>query len=131
MKSISIIIPAKNEESGLAEILPKLRKQWPGAEIIIVNDGSSDNTSNISHSNGARLVTHPYSMGNGAAVKSGARAATGDILVFMDADGQHDPDDIPRYYRNIMKVMTWLSGRVTVVHRQAWAGLLRIESTTG
>ncbi|HEY4760653.1 MAG TPA: glycosyltransferase family 2 protein [Thermoguttaceae bacterium] len=96
MKSISIIIPAKNEESGLAEILPKLRKQWPGAEIIIVNDGSSDNTSNISHSNGARLVTHPYSMGNGAAVKSGARAATGDILVFMDADGQHNPDDIPR-----------------------------------
>ena len=96
MKSISIIIPAKNEEGGLAEILPKLRKQWPGAEIIIVNDGSSDNTSNISHSNGARLVTHPYSMGNGAAVKSGARAATGDILIFMDADGQHHVEDIPR-----------------------------------
>ncbi|MCR4297326.1 MAG: glycosyltransferase family 2 protein [Gallionella sp.] len=96
MKSISIIIPARNEESGLAEILPKLRKQWPGAEIIVVNDGSSDNTGDISRTNGARLVTHPYGMGNGAAVKSGARAATGDILVFMDADGQHNPDDIPR-----------------------------------
>ena len=96
MKSISIIIPAKNEENGLAEILPRLRKQLPNAEIIVVNDGSSDNTCNICRTHNVRVVAHPYSMGNGAAIKSGARYATGDILIFMDADGQHDPDDIPQ-----------------------------------
>jgi glycosyltransferase involved in cell wall biosynthesis len=96
MKSISIIIPAKNEESSLAEILPKLRNYFPDSEIIVVNDGSSDDTDNVARSHNARVVTHPYSMGNGAAVKSGARIASGDIYVFMDADGQHSPDDVPQ-----------------------------------
>ncbi|MHB8535115.1 MAG: glycosyltransferase family 2 protein [Sulfuricaulis sp.] len=94
MKSISIIIPAKNEESGLAEILPKLRKHFPDSEIIVVSDGSSDSTGEVARSHRTRVISHPYSMGNGAAIKSGARTASGDILVFMDADGQHDPEDI-------------------------------------
>jgi len=95
MLSLSIIIPAKNEENGLAMILPALRTMYPGAEIIVVNDASSDDTSNICKQHAVREATHPYSMGNGAAIKTGARAASGDILVFMDADGQHDPGDIP------------------------------------
>jgi len=93
---ISIIIPAKNEGSGLSQILPRLRQLYPHAEIIVVNDGSSDNTLNICGQYTVKIVTHPYCMGNGAAIKSGARVATGDILVFMDADGQHNPDDISR-----------------------------------
>lgn len=94
--SVSIIIPAKNEEKGLVVILPKLRQLYPDAEIIVVNDGSSDNTQNICDQLSVKVVNHPYSIGNGAAVKSGARVASGDILIFMDADGQHNPEDVGR-----------------------------------
>lgn len=95
-KYISIILPAKNEEKGLTELLPKLIQQYPTAEINVVNDGSTDATLQICQMHGVKLINHPYSMGNGAAVKSGSRAATGDILVFMDADGQHHAEDIQR-----------------------------------
>lgn len=94
MKTISIIIPAKNEEKGLAKTLPALRTLYPSSEIIVVNDASSDSTDVLCRQHGVRVVKHPYSMGNGAAIKSGARSAGGDILIFMDADGQHKPDDI-------------------------------------
>ncbi len=93
---LSIIIPAKNEENGLRLILPDLRNRFPDAEIIVVDDGSTDDTAAVCREHGVRVVSHPYSMGNGAAVKSGARAAGGDIFVFMDADGQHKPEDIER-----------------------------------
>ncbi len=96
MYTLSIILPAKNEAEGLKSFLPRLRKQQPDAEIIVVNDGSTDSTAEVCLSNGVIVVTHPYSMGNGAAIKSGARHASGNILVFMDADGQHQPEDIPR-----------------------------------
>lgn len=95
MSSISIILPAKNEAAALPATLQKLKKAFPEAEVIVVSDGSTDNTENICEEHGVKIVSHPYSMGNGAAVKSGARAAGGDVLVFMDADGQHDPKDIP------------------------------------
>ena len=92
---ISIVLPAKNEAVGLAKTLPALRQQVPEAEIIVVDDGSTDDTAAIARSHGVTLLSAPYSMGNGAAIKRGARAASGDILVFMDADGQHNPADIP------------------------------------
>lgn len=95
-QDISIIIPAKNEHAGLCVLLPALRKNHPTAEIIVVNDGSSDDTAKICVAHDVVLLSHPYSMGNGAAIKTGARAAHGDILVFMDADGQHNPEDVPR-----------------------------------
>jgi glycosyltransferase involved in cell wall biosynthesis len=88
---ISVIMPAKNEAEGLRLTLPRLREALPGAEIIVVDDGSSDATALTVTGEGASVLTSPYSMGNGAAIKRGARAATGDVLVFMDADGQHDP----------------------------------------
>lgn len=89
--SVSIILPAKDEASNLRALLPEIRHLYPDAEVIVVDDGSTDDTEEICAEFGARRVAHPYSMGNGAAVKTGARHATGDILVFMDADGQHDP----------------------------------------
>lgn len=91
---ISIIIPAKNEQSGLASILPDLRNQYPTAEILVVDDGSTDETPNIAKAHGAQVLSHPYSKGNGAAIKAGTRVAKGTTLIFMDADGQHQPKDI-------------------------------------
>jgi glycosyltransferase involved in cell wall biosynthesis len=92
---LSLIIPARNEAEGLHRLLPELVAALPDAEIIVVNDGSNDNTLAICAEFPVRVVSHPYSKGNGAAVKSGARAANGDVLIYMDADGQHKPEDIP------------------------------------
>ncbi len=78
-----------------------LRRNFPQEEIIVVNDGSSDNRVEICEQNQVTVITHVYSMGNGAAIKTGARDASGDILMFMDADGQHDPDDINRLIEKI------------------------------
>lgn len=94
MAKISIILPAKNEAASLRNLLPEIQARMPGAELIVVNDASTDDTAVICRQYAVNLVTHPYSMGNGAAVKSGARVAGGEILVFMDADGQHQPHDI-------------------------------------
>ena len=91
---LSIVLPAKNEAEGLARTLPALRQLYPDAEVIVVNDGSSDRTAEIAAEQGVRVLSSPYSMGNGASIKRGARAAGGEILVFMDADGQHDPSHI-------------------------------------
>ena len=93
---ISIVLPAKNESAAIGQTLQKLRMQCASTEIIVVNDGSTDDTASVAEAAGARVLHHPYSKGNGAAIKTGARAAQGEVLVFMDADGQHDPADIPR-----------------------------------
>lgn len=96
MMNISIILPAKNEAQSLDFLLQELNSQQPGAEIIVVNDGSTDNTIQVCKNHGVTVINHPYSIGNGAAIKTGARHASGQILVFMDADGQHKPEDISR-----------------------------------
>ena len=101
MKNISIIIPAKNEAASIGDVLVKLNKLYPNSEIIVVDDGSTDNTAKIIKKYDAKLITHPYSMGNGAAIKSGARSASGDILITMDADGQHDPEDIQNLIKKL------------------------------
>jgi len=93
---ISVILPAKNEFQALGGLLPRIRAELPNAELIVVDDGSTDDTASVAEAAGARVLRHPYSLGNGAAVKAGARAAGGEVLVFLDADGQHDPADIPR-----------------------------------
>jgi glycosyltransferase involved in cell wall biosynthesis len=95
-RSISIVIPARNEAVPLGALLPEVVRSVPGAEIVVVDDGSADDTATIAAAAGVRVIRHPYAMGNGAAIKTGARAARGEIIVFMDADGQHRPEDIPR-----------------------------------
>lgn len=96
LSKVSIILPAKNESASLARLLPELQRRAAGAEIIIVDDGSTDDTVALCRANDVTVVSHPYSMGNGAAIKTGARAASREFLVFMDADGQHQPEDISR-----------------------------------
>jgi glycosyltransferase involved in cell wall biosynthesis len=93
---ISLILPAKNEAEGLRLALPGVRELLPNAQVIVVDDGSTDATAAVARELGATVLSSPYSMGNGAAIKRGARAATGDIIVFMDADGQHNVQLIPR-----------------------------------
>jgi glycosyltransferase involved in cell wall biosynthesis len=99
---VSVVMPAFNEETVIDAILDQVEQQPLVDEIIVVDDGSSDNTADkvAAHSN-VCLVRHPYNIGNGAAVKSGIRAATGDIIVLMDCDGQHPPAEIP----NILEPM--------------------------
>jgi glycosyltransferase involved in cell wall biosynthesis len=94
--TLSIILPCLNESQSLQTLLARLTSYYPDTEIIVVDDGSSDDSASIAEKAGVKVIRHPYSMGNGAAIKSGARAASGDILVFMDADGQHAPEDIER-----------------------------------
>lgn len=97
----SIILPAKNEAVSLDALLPRIKDCCPDAEILVVDDGSEDNTIEICNKHKIIVTSHPYSKGNGAAIKTGARKATGDILVFMDADGQHSPEDIKKILAEI------------------------------
>jgi glycosyltransferase involved in cell wall biosynthesis len=90
MTALSIVIPAKNEAGAIGNAVAGAKNAHPDAEIIVVDDGSSDDTADVARNAGARVVQHPESLGNGAAVKAGARAANGEIIAFMDGDGQHD-----------------------------------------
>ena len=89
--SLSIVIPAKNEAKSIGQVVKLACERYPDAEIIVVDDGSTDDTADVARAAGAQVIRHPESFGNGAAVKAGARVATGDIIAFMDGDGQHDP----------------------------------------
>lgn len=101
MESVSVIIPAYNEEKAIETVIKGIKKE--GWEIIVVDDGSIDRTEEVAEKAGARVIKHPYNIGNGAAVKTGIRAAKGEILVTMDGDGQHNPEDIPRLLQDIGK----------------------------
>lgn len=93
---VSVVIPAFNESQTIADLIHRILQRYPEFEVVVIDDGSDDNTAEVAADAGARVYSHPYNIGNGAAIKSGIRAATGEILVFMDADGQHDPEDMGR-----------------------------------
>lgn len=94
MNDFTVVIPAKNEAIAIGDTVTGILRLFPDTEVIVVNDGSTDETAQIAIRAGARVLNQPYSKGNGAAIKAGLRAATNDIVVCMDADGQHRPEDI-------------------------------------
>jgi len=101
---LSIIIPAYNEAANIQALLEALGGvHKSGNEILVIDDGSTDDTARISKEAGAAVISHPYNIGNGAAIKTGLRAAKGDVIITMDADGQHDPADIPKLLEYIDK----------------------------
>lgn len=93
---LSVIIPAYNEAASIERVLAQVGAQLPDAELIVVDDASKDETVALASRAGAKVVRQPYNKGNGAAVKAGIRAASGEVLLMIDADGQHDPTDLPR-----------------------------------
>lgn len=98
--SISIIIPCYNEAQTIGAVIRKVRSLSADFEILAIDDGSSDNTAEEALDAGAIVYRHPYNIGNGAAVKTGIRKASGDVMVFLDGDGQHAPDDILRLLKH-------------------------------
>jgi glycosyltransferase involved in cell wall biosynthesis len=129
--SVSVILPARNEAENLDALLPRLKSMAAGldrdVEIIVVNDGSTDETREVCAAHGVRMLTHPYSSGNGAAVKTGARAARGEVLAFMDADGQHDPELIPGLLAKLDEGFDMVIGARTA---DAHAGAHRFAANT-
>lgn len=97
----SVVIPYYNESETLEELLKTIRQKHPQIEIIVVDDGSDRSPSTICDTYAATLISHPYNKGNGAAIKTGCRSATGDCVIFMDADGQHDPCHIDGFINKI------------------------------
>ena len=95
-QQVSVVIPALNEAGAIAEVVRGLAAAATWAEILVVDDGSRDETAARATAAGARVLRHPYTKGNGAAVKTGIRAATGEYLLIIDGDGQHPPSDAVR-----------------------------------
>ncbi len=104
---ISVIIPAMNESQGIAAVIAKVRqaveKLGRSYEIIVVDDGSTDETAEKAFAAGAVVLCHPYNIGNGAAIKTGIRSASGNVMVMLDADGQHPPEQIPQMVEMLSK----------------------------
>lgn len=102
---VSIVIAARDEASSIGSLIPKIRKSLSGLphEIIVVDDGSRDETREIARSNGAIVVSHERNLGKGIAMKTGVQNASGDVIVFLDGDGAHDPQDIPRVIAPILQ----------------------------
>ncbi|MEZ4752996.1 MAG: glycosyltransferase family 2 protein [Bdellovibrionota bacterium] len=128
---ISIILPTYNEEHAVADVIKRIKAvDLPDYEILLVNDGSTDGTAKAAESAGARVVSHPYNIGNGAAVKTGIRSANGRVLVFMDADGQHDPQDIPKMLQYIPDYQMVVGARSkdsdSALHRDIANGLYNL-----
>ena len=93
---VTVLMPAYNEELSIGNTISRIKELYPDFEVLVVDDGSTDNTLSAAMDAGANVWPHPYNIGNGAAIKSGLRVAQGEWVIMMDADGQHDPADIAR-----------------------------------
>jgi glycosyltransferase involved in cell wall biosynthesis len=118
---VTILLPAYNEEGRIGETILKIKGLYPDYEIFVVDDGSTDQTRDEAVKAGAHVLSHPHNIGNGAAIKTGLRYASGDWIVMMDADGQHDPTDIAKLLENKdkydMVVGARSKGSKTSLHR--------------
>ena len=123
---ITIIIPVLNEAGSINQLVTEIYELHPNAEIIVVDDGSKDDTPVHAKEAGATVISHPYNMGNGAAIKTGIRHAKGDVLVFIDGDGQHDPREISRLLEFIPKFDMVVGAR----RKNGQASLFRFSGNT-
>jgi glycosyltransferase involved in cell wall biosynthesis len=99
--ALTIVVPARNEAASIGVLVARALELHPDAELIVVDDASTDDTAKRAVAAGARVISHRYRKGNGASIKSGARVARGRTIVFMDGDGQHLPEDIGRLVEHI------------------------------
>jgi glycosyltransferase involved in cell wall biosynthesis len=117
--SVSIVVPAFNEAASIAEVVGVLRRAAPWREVLVVDDGSTDPTAERAAAVGATVIRHPYNKGNGAAVKSGIRHATGDYVLILDADGQHPPEDALRIAARLGEFDLVIGARSDATHATA------------
>jgi len=119
--AVTVLLPAYNEERSIGTTIKKIKSLYPDFEVLVVDDGSTDKTLQVAMNAGANVWPHPYNIGNGAAVKSGLRIAKGEWVVMMDADGQHDPEDIGKLLEfkdsYDMVVGARISSSETALHR--------------
>lgn len=106
VKELSIVIPAKDEENSIGQVLEEInvvKKEVGGYnfEVIVVDDNSKDQTSNIALKYGATVVKNTGHSGKGNALKLGFKTANYDIIIMMDADYSHRPEDIPLFLEKI------------------------------
>ena len=109
---VSVVIPAFNESENIGDLVQTILQRYPDFEVVVIDDGSEDNTAEVAADSGAIVYSHPYNIGNGAAIKSGIRAATGEIFVFMDGDGQHNPEDIAKLLEHMPEFDMVVGARV-------------------
>lgn len=94
--TVTVVIPAFEEAGVIGRVVEAMRTAAAWKEVLVIDDGSSDETAAEAASAGARVIRHPYNKGNGASVKSGIRNATGEYLLIVDGDGQHSAADALR-----------------------------------
>ena len=119
-KQISVVMAAYNEEAAIGDVLHTLRMHFNEHEIIVVDDGSTDRTAEIASSAGVKVICHPYSKGYGAALKTGIRSARGDVILTIDADGQHNANDLLELLPYIERFDMVVGQRVQRFHSQLW-----------
>lgn len=126
--STSVIVPAFNEQAAIARVVRELKEAAGWREVLVVDDGSEDDTVREAAGAGAQVLRHPYRKGNGAAIKTGLRHATGDFILMLDADGQHRPADAMRLVNGLatydLVVGARSRGSQATLARQAGNGLL-------
>src|SRR5437763_15954797 len=115
-KEVSIIIPALNEEQSIEQVVRGLVTSFPDSEIIVVNDGSTDETEILANQAGALVINHDSRRGYGAALRSGVLASTRDFVLFCDADGQHRMEDVARAAAACSRCRVVAGARTTESH---------------